>query len=179
VTSAALRKTYLLGELAKALGVVPEDLPPVFRSPTPKPLRIGTYRALRDHGHTVYATDLVPYDSPDQDESGWDFLLEQQLPIGVEAIITNPPFKLAGEFVEHAIRLCPRVFMLLRLAFLESERRTPILDSGNLARVYVFKSRLPMMHRAGWQGPRASSSKAFAWFCWDSRHVGPTQLVRL
>ena len=37
-------------------------------------------RVLRRHGHVVYATDLVDYDSPDQDESGWDFLLERQLP---------------------------------------------------------------------------------------------------
>ena len=71
--------------------------------------------------------------------SGWDFLLERQLPIGVEAIVTNPPFKLAAAFVAHALDLCPKVVMLLRLAFLESERRTPILDGGKLARVHVFR----------------------------------------
>ena len=33
---------------------------------------------------------------------------------------------LAEQFVAHALDLCPRVVMLLRLAFLESERRIGI-----------------------------------------------------
>ena len=91
-------------------------------------------RVLRAHGHHVVATDLVDYDLADQEESGWDFLLERQLPIGVEAIVTNPPFKLADAFVAHALDLCPKVIMLLRFAFLEGKRPAPILDGGKLAR---------------------------------------------
>ncbi len=112
-------------------------------------------------------------------ESGIDFLLERRAPDGIEAIVTNPPYKLADQFVAHALSLVPRVIMLLRLAFLESERRSPILDSGNLARVHVFKHRLPRMHRHGWTGPRATSSIPFAWFCWDRNHVGPTTIDRI
>ena len=56
----------------------------------------------------------------------------------MQAIITNPPYMLAEQFVGHALRLCPRVIMLLRLAFLESERRTDIYG-GRLARVDVFR----------------------------------------
>ena len=97
----------------------------------------------------------------------------------VGAIVTNPPFKLAGEFVTHALELCPRVVMLLRLAFMESERCTPILDSGHLARVYVFRNRLPMMHRHGWAGNKTTSTTAYAWFVWDREHSGPTELRRL
>jgi hypothetical protein len=136
-------------------------------------------RALRAAGHQVYATDLVDYNSPDQDCAGWDFLLERQLPIGVQAIVTNPPFKNAGEFVAHALELCPKVVMLLRLAFLESDKRTPILDTGHLARVHVFRKRLPMMHRHGWEGKHSNSGMAFAWFVWDREHSGPTELHRV
>lgn len=39
--------------------------------------------------------------------------------------------------------------------------------------------RLPMMHRAGWGGPKTSSSIAFAWFVWDRNHSGPTILSRI
>jgi hypothetical protein len=134
---------------------------------------------LRAHGHIVYATDLVEYDSPDQDMADWDFLQQTQLPLGVEAIVTNPPFKLANEFVAHAISLCPKVIMLARLAFLESERRTPILEGGKLARVHVFRKRLPMMHRLGWTGPRATSATAYAWLVWDADHTGQTELHRI
>ena len=58
---------------------------------------------------------------------------------------------LAEKFVTHALELVPRVVMLARLAFLESERRSAILDGGKLARVHVFKQRLPFMHRDNWQ----------------------------
>jgi hypothetical protein len=137
-------------------------------------------RVLRAAGHEVYATDLVDYDSPDQDAHGIDFLMEHgSAPYYIGSIITNPPFKLADQFVRHALLLCPRVYMLLRLAFLESERRSATLESGWLKRVHVFRERLPMMHRAGWQGPRASSSMAFAWFVFDRRHRGLTELRRI
>jgi hypothetical protein len=137
-------------------------------------------RVLRSAGHEVWSTDLVDYRSPDQDQAGIDFLLEHgSTPYFIGSIVTNPPFKLADQFVRHALLLCPRVYMLLRLAFLESTRRTAILESGWLARVHVFRNRLPMMHRAGWNGPRASSATPFAWFVWDRDHRGLPELHRI
>lgn len=132
---------------------------------------------LRAHGRDVFASDLVDYGFG---QSGWDFLMERECPgEGYKCIITNPPFKLAEEFVEHALQLCPKVIMLLRLAFLESERRSNILDNGWLVRVYVFRKRLPMMHRDGWEGRKANSGMAFAWFVWDKNHQGPTTIQRI
>lgn len=154
-----------------------EHLPGILWEPACGPGSI--VRVLRAAGKKVYATDLVDYDTPDQDNAGWDFLLEQQLPLGVEAIVTNPPFKNAEAFVAHALNLAPKVVMLLRLAFLESERRRGILDSGLLARVHVFRKRLPMMHRDGWEGKKGNSAMAFAWFVWDRAHKGPTELHRV
>ncbi len=154
-----------------------EDIPQTIWEPACGPGSI--VRVLRDAGHVVYATDLVDYASPDQDQTGWDFLMESQCPIGVEAIVTNPPFKNAQAFVQKALELCPRVVMLLRLAFLESEARRPILDTGALARVHVFRKRLPMMHRDGWEGKQGNSAMAFAWFVWDQNHTGPTELSRV
>jgi hypothetical protein len=135
-------------------------------------------RVLRAAGHVVTATDLVDYGCPDS-EAGVDFLLEHHAPPGIEAIVTNPPFKLAAQFVEHALDLCPLVIMLLPLTFIAGQRRTDILESGSLARVHVFKNRLPRMHRAGWDGPRATATQEFAWFCWDRSHRGPTEVHRL
>lgn len=155
-----------------------EKLPKVLWECACGPGRI--VNVLRSAGHMVYATDLVDYGCPDA-ESGIDFLMERQAPsFAIDAIVTNPPFKLANEFAAHSLRLgIPKVIMLLRLAFMESDRRTPILDNGLLARVHVFRKRLPMMHRAGWEGRKSNSGMAFAWFVWDLAHRGPTELHRL
>jgi hypothetical protein len=135
---------------------------------------------LREAGHRVYATDLIDYGLSDS-EAGIDFLLERQAPgFHIGAIVTNPPFKLATEFVTHALELgIPKVAMLLRLAFLESDRRIAILDGGLLARIHVFRRRLPMMHRSGWEGPKTNSAMAFAWFVWELGHKGPSEIHRI
>lgn len=133
--------------------------------------------ALRAHGHTVTATDLVNYECPDS-QSERDFLAYMKAPPGVEAVVTNPPYKnrLAEKFVLTARNLVPRVAMLMRLAFLESEQRKPLFQEGDLSKVIVFSRRLPMMHRANWDGPKANSGMAFAWFVWDRAHTGPSQI---
>jgi hypothetical protein len=133
---------------------------------------------LRAAGHMVLASDLVDYGDPTH-FARRDFLMERKAPEGCEAIITNPPYKLAEEFVAHALDLCPLVVMLLRLAFLESERRRGILEGRGLARVHVFRNRLPMMHRDGWDGPRASFTVAYAWFVWSRGHRHPAMLNRI
>jgi hypothetical protein len=135
---------------------------------------------LRKAGHRVHASDVVDYGC----EGQWvqDFLTAERGPDDWECptIVTNPPFKLAAEFVRHALDLgAPKVCMLLRLAFLESDRRSGILDNSCLARVYPFIDRLPRMHREGWEGPKCSSAVPFAWFVWDRSHHGVAQLRRL
>lgn len=135
-------------------------------------------RELIGAGHEVVPTDLVSYGCPGQ-VAEMDFLKLHGAPFGVDCIVTNPPYKHARAFAEKAVELCPRVMMLLRLAFYEGITRGSLLDTGTLARVHVFRKRLPMMHRNGWEGPKASSMTAFAWFVWDRSHRGPTTLGRL
>jgi hypothetical protein len=132
---------------------------------------------LRARGRTVMATDIQNagcYDS----RFGIDFLMELRAPIGCECIVTNPPYKLADEFVRHAVALVPMTVMLLRFNYLEGTGRSDIIDR-QLARVHLFRNRLPMMHRKDWAGPRATSMVAFAWFVWLRGHTGPITLNRV
>jgi hypothetical protein len=138
----------------------------------------GILDVLRAHGHEVIGSDLVDYGRPDC-FSRRDFLMEWKVPDGCEGIVTNPPHKLAEEFVAHALKLCPRVIMLMRLAFFESDRRDYILENCGLQRILCFRKRLPMMHRKGWEGRKANSGMAFAWFIWDRSHTGPTTIERI
>src|SRR5262249_20635067 len=113
--------------------------------------------------------------------------MERKAPAGCEGIITNPPFKLAEQFVVHALDLCPLVVMLLRLAFFEAgsgkqrkhKIRRRVLDEIPPSHLYVFRKRLPMMHRRGWEGRKASSGIAFAWYVWRRGHAGPTTIERI
>ena len=103
-----------------------EHLPARIWEPACGPGRI--VRVLRAHGHEVHASDLIDYGTDPTAHYGRNFLAEQEAPEGYECILTNPPYQLAEEFVAHALKLCPRVIMLLRTAFLESDRRTNILE---------------------------------------------------
>jgi hypothetical protein len=132
---------------------------------------------LRDADHVVIASDIMHYTFSLDFED--DFLRVAKAPAGVEAIVINPPFKITTEFTRHALDLVLRVYLLLRLAFLESTSRTDILEQRGLASVHVFRNRLPMLHRDGWTGNKASSAIPFAWFCWDRHHVGDATIKRI
>lgn len=134
-------------------------------------------KVLRESGRDVIATDLNNRGCPDSLDR-IDFLLPCRFD-GVQAIVTNPPFSLAERFVATALERAPLVIMLLRLAFLESERRSSILEGRGLARIHQFRKRLPMMHRAGWEGRKANSGMAFCWMVWDRNHAGPTTIDRI
>lgn len=61
-----------------------------------------------------------------------DFLLAKEMPSGCSCIITNPPYKLATEFILHALSLLPdggRCIMFLKTTFLEGEKRHRLLFS--------------------------------------------------
>ena len=173
---------YETPEVATLALLRAEPLPRAISEPACDPSAI--VRLLRDAGHRVIATDLIDYRSPDQDHAGRDFLLERRAPDGVEMIVTNPRYKLAAQFAAHALSLYPRVAMLLRLSFLEAgnektkagRARLFALDSGQLARVHVFRNRLPMMHRDGWGGNRASNAVAFAWYVWERGYIGRPEI---
>jgi hypothetical protein len=137
-------------------------------------------KVLRDHGHMVVASDIIDY--ADGEHFVLDFFSElaaNAIPAQSGAIVTNPPYQLAEKFVRKALEFSPLVIMLLRLAFLESQRRTDILENSGLARVHVFRKRLPMMHRHLWTGPKASSAMPFAWFVWERGYDGPTTVDRI
>jgi hypothetical protein len=124
-------------------------------------------RPLRQAGHDVVASDIAGYGLAECD-TGVDYLRAPPRE-GVEGIVTNPPYKLARRFVEKAVSEVPYVALLLRTNFLESTSRLPFFKKYQPARLWISSRRLPMMHRHGWQGPRAPSNTCFAWFVWDSR----------
>jgi hypothetical protein len=119
---------------------------------------------LRAHGKRVTCTDLLT--------DGIDFLSRRRAPGGAQAIVTNPPFSRAADFVRHGLELVPKVVILERIQFLESDERTDIIDGGRLARVLVFADRVPRMHRQDWTGKRSAAAMCLAWFAFERGHQG-------
>lgn len=129
-------------------------------------------RVLESAGYDVISTDLVDrgYGQPRQ-----DFLMEWAP--RAPNIVTNPPFKLAEEFVLKALALSTgKVAILARLAWLEGKQRRELFENTPLARVWVFAGRLHMQKGeiAGASG--AGGMLAFAWFVWEHGHKGPPAL---
>jgi hypothetical protein len=117
----------------------------------------------------VMATDLIDRGFG---QGRVDFLLDFQTT--ADNIVTNPPYKFADQFVEHALKRTRRkVAMLLRLGWLTAGKRRKLIESTPLARVLVFAPRLQM-----WRGrlPEPGDGKSMvdsAWFVWDKAHKGP------
>lgn len=118
----------------------------------------------------VISTDLV---DRGYGISRRDFLMERKLL--AFNIVTNPPFKLADEFVLHALELgAEKIAIFMRLAWLEGRaRHTKLWGPYPPARVWTFCGRQTL-----WRGddPNARDSGgaiAFAWFVWEKGHVGP------
>lgn len=127
-------------------------------------------KELRSRNIPTIASDLIDRGCPQSMIA--DFLISSVTSMPPAGIVTNPPFRRAREFVDKALEHAPYVAMLLRLAFLEADKRKEWFESSPLARVHISSRRLPMMHRAGWTGPKAGSAVCYAWFVWDKRHEG-------
>lgn len=125
---------------------------------------------IKSNGYSVSASDL--YDRG-YGEMGVDFLTSGRL---AENIVTNPPFHSAEAFVHSAFRQASnKIGMLLRLAFLESAgRQRSIFATIPPTRVWVFSERITFYPKNAIR--RGSGTTAYAWFVWDKKQVGSTEL---
>lgn len=125
-------------------------------------------RALEERGHRVISTDLYDegFGTP-----GVDFLTTRRR---VSNVVTNPPFRLAEEFIHHALRRATRkAAMIFRLAWLEGiGRYEEIYSKCPPARVLPFTRRVFMVRGGG--ADVKGGMQAFMWMVWDADHVGET-----
>jgi hypothetical protein len=131
-------------------------------------------KALVANGYSVVSSDI---------SSGRDFLKCDRPPgrIPVGAVITNPPYSHATEFIEHALKLkVPLVAMLLPIDFDSAKtRRHLFADCPYFARKIVLTKRIlwfkPKANPV--TGKTAGPSENHAWFVWCKWHNGPPSIV--
>lgn len=119
---------------------------------------------LKAAGYEVIASDLIDRGYGEVE----DFLTSDRK---VESIVTNPPFKIAEEFLQKALKSTTRnVAMLLPLTFLEGQERAHLLRSTPLKAVHVFSYRVSFC-RNRLERPRHGRA-AIAWFVWEHGYSG-------
>lgn len=105
-------------------------------------------------------------------ETGIDFLKTSRT---VNAIITNPPYRLAQKFVEHALECATsKVAMLLKIQFLEGYGRLKLFRCYPPKTVYVFSRRLTI-YRNG-DPMKNSGMICYAWFVWEKGYTSKPQI---
>lgn len=133
---------------------------------------------LKQYCHGVVSTDAI-YRGYGKVK---DFLLAKEMPSGCSCIITNPPYKLATEFILHALSLLPeggRCIMFLKTTFLEGEKRHRLLFSKYPPqRILQFSKRVLCAKNADFQKMRkVGSAVSYAWFVWEKGYKGETTIT--
>lgn len=129
---------------------------------------------LTYYGYDVRNTDIVDRGYPDTEVR--DFLTIFG-PNCDRDIITNPPYKFAKEFVEHALDISEngiRVAMFLKLQFLEGQARKELFKKYPLKTLYVFSKRVLCAKNGEFQRMRdgGGSAVAYGWFVWEKGYKG-------
>lgn len=126
---------------------------------------------LKDNGLDVISTDLIDRGYGVQ----YDFL-SPDYPFQANSIITNPPFNIAEPFIRKALaQTDKKVAMLVKLQFLEGQKRKLLFETQPLKTVYVFSKRVSF-YRNGEKGNYSSSMIAFCWVVFEHGYVGAPQL---
>lgn len=130
-------------------------------------------RAFEGQGIDVVGTDAYMGECP------MDFLEVPVAPAGVTAIVTNPPFGLAQEFIEMSLVHAADagrpflVAMLLRADYDHAQTRQHLFGKCRM-----FARRVALTRRVVWftdpetGKPKASPSVNHTWFVWRSDYGG-------
>ena len=132
---------------------------------------------LRDNLYNVRTSDIVDRVN-DGNVEIIDFLNCDEKWDG--DIITNPPYKLATEFVYKAIETVNdgnKVVMFLKLSFLETKKRRLLFDKYPPKYIYVASSRFGCSQTGEFdETGNTGSAIAYCWYIWEKGYQGETIL---
>lgn len=129
-------------------------------------------RPLKEYFAEVQASDVYPH-------GGFplhDFLFPGEPLYKADWIITNPPFRLAAQFVDRALAIAHiGVATLVRLAFLEGQDRYETLFKPNPpTEILQFTERVTMLKGRLHDG-NTSTATAYCWIVWRQRRLVMTR----
>ena len=130
---------------------------------------------LKEYGYNVRSYDLIDRNYGDGVCNFFDIVYWNG------DILTNPPYKYAQKFIEHALEIIPtgnQVFMFLRVQFLEGKKRRKLFDDSPPKFIYVSSGRIMCAKNAQFEKMKegGGSAMAYAWFHWVKGFKGDTVL---
>lgn len=137
---------------------------------------------LEGYFSSIWASDIHPYGLDGAFQH--DFLLPYLPSVmqwtgdgAVDWVISNPPFRLAEQFIERAAQVARVGYaFLVRTSFLEGMGRYDSLFSKNPPSVVAqFAERVPMVK--GRYDPKASTATSYCWLVWFKGSGPSTRLV--
>ena len=93
-------------------------------------------------------------------------------------IVTNPPYKIAKEFIEHGLDIIPngrKIAMFLKLQFLEGQARRKFFEINPPRKVYVCSKRIVCAKNGEFERFK-STALAHAWFVWEKGFSGRPEI---
>lgn len=126
-------------------------------------------RPLQEYFQRVDAADAHAYGFAAER----DFLTFPYEALSHDWVITNPPFRLAEEFVQRALVVARQgVAILARTVFLESVGRYHSIFRDTPPTIFAqFSERVPMVK--GRIDAKASTATGYAWFVWQKSGGAP------
>lgn len=132
---------------------------------------------LKKHGYKVTSSDIIDRSYPGTKVI--DFLkvtksdLKPNIPMD---IITNPPYKYAQEFIQHALDISmdgTKIAMFLKLTFLESQGRKQFFLENPFKTLYVSSSRLMCAKNGDFEKcAKNAPAVAYGWYVWVKGYKG-------
>jgi hypothetical protein len=131
--------------------------------------------ALKEHGHNVRTSDIVKrtdtteqYDFLSIDNTSWH-----------GDIITNPPYRLATEFIYKSLSIINngnKVAMFLKVQFMEGKERKHLFTNFPPKVIYVSSSRIMCAKNGDFDKMKkgGGSAVAYAWYVWEKGYKGNT-----
>lgn len=129
-------------------------------------------QALKENGYKVMASDIVDRGCPHTLVLNF---FDRKIGCTCD-IITNPPYKYAKEFVEHALDIVDdgrKVAMFLKLTFLESKSRKALFEKYPPKKIWVFSERI-LCAPNGKFDQCHGAAVAYAWYIWEKGYTGAT-----
>ena len=131
--------------------------------------------ALKEHGHNVRTSDIVKrtdtteqYDFLSIDNTSWH-----------GDIITNPPYRLATEFIYKSLSIINngnKVAMFLKVQFMEGKERKHLFTNFPPKVIYISSSRIMCAKNGDFDKMKkgGGSAVAYAWYVWEKGYKGNT-----